>query len=177
MLPEKQGKTWALSLKDYIAWKNTNEETERSENPVIRAMHCPKSNPNFPDITRNVGVNETLHEIFCEVSRFPRYIHFVLYLGKSIAFGTVKSDIYSCLCNFLQNKTRERNSVMWSPAIYTIYSELNGQPLLMNVQRQTSGVQQQQHVHPPVLGTSHFFTRQRPHLLLFYPTRNSSLFH
>ena len=88
MLLEKQGKTWALSLKDYIAWKNTNEETERSENPVIRAMHCPKSNPNFPDITRNVGVNETLHEIFCEVSRFLRYISCSI-SEKAITFGTV----------------------------------------------------------------------------------------
>ena len=33
----------------------------------------PKSNPNFPDITWNV---EILHEIFCVVSHFPRYISY-----------------------------------------------------------------------------------------------------
>ena len=39
-------------------------------------LHCPKSNPNFPDITRIVDKNDILHEIFREVlvSRFPRYI-------------------------------------------------------------------------------------------------------
>ena len=48
----------------------------------ILAVHCPKSNQNFRDITRNVEENEMLHELFRSVSRFPYY--FVFYLGKSI---------------------------------------------------------------------------------------------
>ena len=37
-------------------------------------VHCPESNPNFRDITRNLEENEIPHEIFRVVSRFPRYI-------------------------------------------------------------------------------------------------------
>ena len=39
-------------------------------------LHCPKSNPNFRDITWNEEENEMLHEIFSvvHVSHFPRYI-------------------------------------------------------------------------------------------------------
>ena len=38
------------------------------------ALHCPKSNPNFRNITLNVVLNMILHELFRVVSRFPRYI-------------------------------------------------------------------------------------------------------
>ena len=38
------------------------------------ALHCPKGNPNFRDITRNAGENEILHEIFRLVSSFRCYI-------------------------------------------------------------------------------------------------------
>ena len=37
-------------------------------------VHCPKSNPNFRDITWNVVENMILHEIFRIVSRFSHYI-------------------------------------------------------------------------------------------------------
>ena len=37
-------------------------------------LHCPKSNPNFRDISWNVVENMILHEIFRVVSRFPLYI-------------------------------------------------------------------------------------------------------
>ena len=37
-------------------------------------MHCPKSNPNFHDITWNLAENMIPHELFRVVSRFPRYI-------------------------------------------------------------------------------------------------------
>ena len=37
-------------------------------------IQCPKSNPNFRDITWNEVENGILHEIFRVVSRFPRYI-------------------------------------------------------------------------------------------------------
>ena len=39
-----------------------------------KLLHCPKSNPNFRDITWNVVENMILHELFRLVSRFPRYI-------------------------------------------------------------------------------------------------------
>ena len=42
--------------------------------PAGYGTHCPKSNPNFRDITRNVEENEILYEIFRELSRFPRYV-------------------------------------------------------------------------------------------------------
>ena len=55
---------------------------------VIHDIHCPKSYPNFRDVTCNVEENEILHEIFRLVSSFPP-LHFMLYLGISITFGTV----------------------------------------------------------------------------------------
>ena len=57
---------------------------------------CPKSNQNFRDITRNVKENEILHEIFRVVTCFPRYVHFVLYLGKSITFSEEEELFSSC---------------------------------------------------------------------------------
>ena len=42
------------------------------------AIHCPRSNQNFRDITRNVEESEILHEIFRVVSRFPCYISFYI---------------------------------------------------------------------------------------------------
>ena len=52
-----------------------------------------KSNPNFRDIPRNVEENEMLLEIFRVVHTYVgisfSLLHFELYLGKSIAFGTV----------------------------------------------------------------------------------------
>ena len=57
-------------------------------------VHCPKSNPNFHDITWNVVENMILHELFRVVSRCPRYIHFMLYRGKWISFGTVYSTLF-----------------------------------------------------------------------------------
>ena len=51
-------------------------------------LQCPKSNPNFRDIARNVEENEILHEIFRVVSRFPRYIS--CYFSKK--FDTVLND-------------------------------------------------------------------------------------
>ena len=44
--------------------------------PGTVPVHCPKSNPNFRDITQNVEENEILLEIFCIVSPFPRYISY-----------------------------------------------------------------------------------------------------
>ena len=35
------------------------------------SIHCPKSNPNFRELTRNVEENEIIHEIFRVVSCFP----------------------------------------------------------------------------------------------------------
>ena len=43
-------------------------------NLKITNPHCPKSSPNFRDISWNVVENMILHEIFRVVSRFPRYI-------------------------------------------------------------------------------------------------------
>ena len=51
-------------------------------------IHCPKCNPNFRDITRNVEENEMLRKIFHVVISFSP-LNFVLNLGKSITFGTV----------------------------------------------------------------------------------------
>ena len=59
--------------------------------------HCPKRNPNFRDIIRNVKQNEILYSVL--YTNIPRSIscspqHFVLYLVKLITFGQ------SCtLCN------------------------------------------------------------------------------
>ena len=44
-------------------------------------MHCPKSNPNFRDITGSEVENMVLHELFRLVSRFP--------LGQCARFGLV----------------------------------------------------------------------------------------
>ena len=41
-------------------------------------LYCPKSNPNFYDITWNVEENEILHEKVRVVSRFPRHISFYI---------------------------------------------------------------------------------------------------
>ena len=61
----------------------------RKHRPKI-LIHCPKSNKNFQDITRNVKENEIIHEIFRVVPTVVvPALHFVLYLGKSITFGTV----------------------------------------------------------------------------------------
>ena len=38
--------------------------------------------------------NMILHELFRVVSRCPRYIHFMLYRGKWISFGTVYSTLF-----------------------------------------------------------------------------------
>ena len=46
--------------------------------------HCPKSNPNFRDITNKVEENEILQEIFRVISRFPAKFHVIQYSGKSI---------------------------------------------------------------------------------------------
>ena len=43
---------------------------------IMYTVNCPKSNPNFCDITWNVEENEILHEIFRAVSRFPRCISY-----------------------------------------------------------------------------------------------------
>ena len=48
---------------------------------AIQCIHCPKSDPNFRDLTRNVEENEILHEIFPVVSRFPCYIS--CYISKN----------------------------------------------------------------------------------------------
>ena len=56
---------------------------------VIPKIHCPKSNQNFRDITRNVVENMILHEIFSVCSITFSLLHFMLYPGKSISFGTV----------------------------------------------------------------------------------------
>ena len=52
-----------------------------------------KNNTNFRDIPRNVEENEMLLEIFRVVHTYVgisfSLLHFELYLGKSIAFGTV----------------------------------------------------------------------------------------
>ena len=50
-------------------------------------LHCPISNPNFRDITQNVEERYTIQNIPRSISFSP--LHFVLYLGKSITFGTV----------------------------------------------------------------------------------------
>ena len=39
---------------------------------IIQPIYCPKSNPNFRDISLNVVENMILHEIFHVVSNFPR---------------------------------------------------------------------------------------------------------
>ena len=44
-------------------------------------MHCPKSNPNFRDITGSEVENMVLYELFRLVSRFP--------LGQCARFGLV----------------------------------------------------------------------------------------
>ena len=49
-------------------------------------IHCPKSNQNFRDITRNVEENEMLHEIVRILSSFPRYI--LCYISENrLRFG------------------------------------------------------------------------------------------
>ena len=57
----------------------------------IWAVHCPKSNPNFRDISRNVEENKipVLHEMFRVVSVFPAILYFMTYLGKLYTLGTV----------------------------------------------------------------------------------------
>ena len=45
-----------------------------------KAIHCPRSNPNFREITWNVVENMTLHEIFHVVSRFLRYSYISCYI-------------------------------------------------------------------------------------------------
>ena len=56
----------------------------------VQTPHCPKSNPNFRDITQNVEKEkrDTSLKIPHSIS-FPP-LHFVLYLGKMIIFGTVQ---------------------------------------------------------------------------------------
>ena len=44
---------------------------------------------NFRDITWNVEENQILHELFCVVCIMFSPLHFMLYRGKSITFGTV----------------------------------------------------------------------------------------
>ena len=56
---------------------------------IIQPIHCPKSNPNFRDISLNVVENMILHEIFRVVSCTFSPLHFMLNRGKSIFFGTV----------------------------------------------------------------------------------------
>ena len=56
---------------------------------LLYTLPCWKSNPNFRDITWNVEENLLLQELFHVVSRFPRYISYYIYHGKSIIFGTV----------------------------------------------------------------------------------------
>ena len=53
--------------------------------------HCPKSNPNFPDITRNVEETTQCYTRNISLSISFSAIHFVFYLGKSITFRTVQS--------------------------------------------------------------------------------------
>ena len=55
-------------------WLETGHVGYQTIQNFILILHCPKSNPNFRDITWNVEENEILHEIFRIVSRFHRYI-------------------------------------------------------------------------------------------------------
>ena len=45
-------------------------------------VHCPKSNPNIRDKTRNVEENEKLHEIFSVVQYFVSTVTFRVISGK-----------------------------------------------------------------------------------------------
>ena len=49
-------------------------------------LHCPKSNPKFRDITRNVDDNEILRVL----SNFPRFISCSISENRLITFGTVQ---------------------------------------------------------------------------------------
>ena len=73
---------------------------------LFSILHCQKSNPNFRDITRNVEeILQYIHEIFRVVLRFFTFspLHFMLYRGKWISFGTVQmlESLSDCLIIFL----------------------------------------------------------------------------
>ena len=64
---------------------------------LIAGRHCPKSNPRYS--TKCRGKRDTSRNSPHSIS-FSQ-LHFVLYLGNSITFGTVhKPDIDSCIHSF-----------------------------------------------------------------------------
>ena len=52
----------------------------------LYTFHCPKSNQNFREITRNEEENEIIHKIFCVISRFPHYISCYIYISWKIYY-------------------------------------------------------------------------------------------
>ena len=59
-----------VGILTFLSWARTASSASTRHSSML----CPKSNPNFRDITWNVGENMILQEIFRVVTRFPRYI-------------------------------------------------------------------------------------------------------
>ena len=72
-------------------WLETGHVGYQTIQNFILILHCPKSNPNFRDITWNVEENEILQYCTWSIPHSNSFspLHFILYRGKLISFGTV----------------------------------------------------------------------------------------
>ena len=76
----------------------------------LYSVRCPKSNPNVRVITWNVVKNMILHELFCVVSRLPRYIS--CYIAENrFPLGQCTRIFFILYCTNISTKSKPYSKI------------------------------------------------------------------